>query len=474
MRLPRALHSGACRLLPAALACGITALSSVEHAQAVEVPSGFSTNTFHSGLDSPTSLAFGPDGYLYVSTFDDRIHALGDLDADGVADTSITFASGMFHPTGLAHDGSSLFVSYVGEVARYFDFDADHVADAVDTTLTNIPAGAGRNYDLTVGPDGWLYMGVGATTNLGQQSHPWSATVLRFTATGDTVEVLATGVRVAYDVAFHESGELFAADNGPSAESTFCYEAPDELNWIRAGEHYGFPDCFGFGDCVDVSAICSPAPCGIGDCDLGGCGPGVTDPLALFDPHASADGLSFGTGFADFGPDDLFVAEFGETAPSGGCTTGFGRRVSHVRLHQNGGSWAADPPEAFATGLGRPLDVAVGPDGALYVADYETGNIERVVKESTGVVAAPNSRRLRLGPNPASGSVRMAWNHVAESCLVEIFDVVGRRVAQLSTRGNEASWNLMDSSGARVSAGVYLARLRCGAPHELRKFVVTR
>ena len=199
------------------------------------------------------------------------------------------------------------------------------------------------------------------------------------------MEVYATGVRVAYDLAFNASGELFAPDNGPSADTTACFEAPDELNWIRPGLDYGFPDCFGFGDCVDVSDSCAPAPCGAGDCSFpgsgGGCDGSVTYPLALFDPHASADGVVFGDGFAGFGSEDLFVAEFGQTAPSGGCPTNFGHRVVRVRVYAEGSGWAAAPPEAFVTGLGRPLDLAVGPDGALYVADYLTGQVIRVFRE---------------------------------------------------------------------------------------------
>ncbi len=146
----------------------------------------------------------------------------------------------MSNPTGLLVLGDRVLVSFYGQVNAYRDTTGDYVADVVDTLLAGIPAGAGRNYGMALGPDGLVYLGVGAVSNLGVQAHPWSATILRFTPDGDSVEVYATGLRVTYDLAFHTSGALFAADNGPSAPpapwtAPFASEAPDELNWIRQG-----------------------------------------------------------------------------------------------------------------------------------------------------------------------------------------------------------------------------------------------
>jgi glucose/arabinose dehydrogenase len=441
---------------------------------AVTVPAGFTVTVFLDNLQMPSSLAFGPDGYLYVATLDDRVRAAKDLDADGIADTVVNFAAGMTNPTGLLHHDGALFVSYRGEVARYRDLNADHVADVVDTILTGIPVGAGRNYDLTSGPDGRIYMGVGAATNLGAQAHPWSATILRFTTAGDSVTIFATGVRVAYDLAFNQAGALFAADNGPSAESTLCFEAPDELNWIRQGHDYGFPTCFGVGDCADIGEFCVPPPCGAGDCDLGGCNATVTDPIALFDPHSSPDGLVFGSGFAGFGPGDLFVAEFGQTAPSGGCTTAFGHRVSWLSVSWDGMSWVASPPQAFVTGLGRPLDVAIGPDGALYVADYELGRVYRIQRQTLADAEITPVSSFALYPNPVRDRLHLAWQGPPDvSCAAMVYDVAGRRIVHLEKlTANAGSWNLLGPAQVRVRPGIYVLRLACGTRTAAKKFVV--
>ncbi len=317
-------------------------------------------------------------------------------------------------------------------------------------------------------------MGVGAATNLGEQAHPWSATILRFTTAGDSVTIFATGVRVAYDLAFNQAGALFAADNGPSAESTQCFEAPDELNWIRQGHDYGFPTCFGVGDCADLGEFCVPPPCGAGDCDLGGCDATVTDPIALFDPHSSPDGLVFGSGFAGFGPGDLFVAEFGQTAPSGGCSTAFGHRVSWLSVSWDGMSWVASPPQAFVTDVGRPLDVAIGPDGALYVADYELGQVYRIQRQTLAGAEITPVSSFALYPNPVRDRLHLAWQAPPDvSCAAVVYDVAGRRIVRLEQlTANTGSWNLVGPAQVRVRPGIYVLRLACGARTTAKKFVV--
>jgi hypothetical protein len=49
----------------------------------------------------------------------------------------------------------------------------------------------------------------------------------------------ADGLRNPFDFAFNDQGELFAGDNGPDID------LPDEINWIREGQQYGFPWRFG-------------------------------------------------------------------------------------------------------------------------------------------------------------------------------------------------------------------------------------
>jgi glucose/arabinose dehydrogenase len=169
--------------------------------------------------------------------------------------------------------------------------------------------------------------------------------------------VYATGLRNPYDVGFNAAGDLFATDNG---RDDLGWDAPpEELNLIRAGLDYGWPDCWtGY-----LEGLCAMRE----------------QAVATFTPHTSADGLAFyhGAQFPREYFDNAFVAVLGiiHLDPSDPE-----RGVWRVRLTPDGQggytsvtSWFLDLPD------GRPLDVTVGPDGGLYVADYENDAVYRIV-----------------------------------------------------------------------------------------------
>ncbi len=468
------------------LLLGLLAVSaSIATAQNLSLPYGYFDRRFAVTGAPPTALTFGGDGWLYVAEISGDVLAFRDTDQDGFADTSSVFATGIEGPLGIAGRAGRIYVSCRGRVVRYTDLDGDHVADTADTLVTSLPTGRHQNSGIAFGPDGDLYVTLGTITSLGVQSDSLSGTILRYTSEGAFVEIFAHGFRNPYDLAFNGDGELFATDNSPSADSTFgCEEAPDELNWIRRGRNYGFPYCFGTGDCYDVSAYCDPPPCGAGACQWGtGCSPSMTSPIWLLEPHCSSDGLVFGTGFAGYGPDDLFIAEFGQEDPTPDCPwSATGHKVVHVRLARRGHSWSAVSEEDFATGFFTPLDLAVGPDSALYVCDYLGQRINRIARAVAGAVpeGRPGSPlRFSLSPNPARGPVALRWEAIPPEgeIRVDVLDVAGRQVASLgSFRRPEAfatvRWGLADDAGRRVPAGLYLVRARTGSVSAVQKLLV--
>ena len=426
---------------------------------------GYGIQTYTSGPSLPTSLAAGPDDWIYVSQLTGTIKAIKDTTGDGLADTTVTFATGYSWTLGIAFHKGWLYLSKAGRLIRLKDTNGDHVADVADSLFNGLPTGQHQNNGIAFRAD-TLYVTVGSDQNIGTPGHPWSATILRFTETGSFIDVFAEGIRNPYDLAFHGNGSLFAPDNGPTGDPSFeCYEPPDELNWIRQGLDYGFPECNAFGHCADVKAYCNPQPCGNHDCEWGtGCDGSTEDPLHVFDPHSAPTGLAFGDGSPGFGVNELFVCLYGQDVYVAGCPTNFGHELHRVTLQWTGTEWSVLADDLFVDGLASPVDVLMGPDESLYILDFGDGNLYKL-KKATGVgvdlpaePAAPRPR-LAIAPNPAYGPARLHWlNDTEHTPKLTVIDVAGNLVRTLPAAAGEAVWDLRDDRGVRVRAGIYVVR----------------
>lgn len=447
----------------------------------ISVPPGYFAVTYASGLPRLTSLTFGPDSALYATQYDGKIFVLRDRDHNGAADTTITYTTGLTWPLGLTLNGGYVYVNSLGQVYRCRDTNGDYKSDEKILLITNLPTGRHWNTGVLFGPDGNLYVGLGSMKNLGVQPNPLCASIHRYTPQGVFIDQFAKGFRNPYGMAFHPSGALFCTDNGPGPDSLgFCQEPPDELNWVQEHRHYGFPDCIGAsGQCADVSAHCPVNPCTATQCEFdGGCVDSMQAPVRELDPHSSSDGLCFGTGFTGFDSDDVFIAQYGQSEVVAGCPTNFGHRVVRVRLHNSNGQWTADPAVDFATGIDHPLAVAVGPDHALYVSDFTTGNIIRIaaVGGSSGVDDSPPPAPgtplvFSVTPNPAVHAARVTLAQPGMRARAEVFNLAGRRVAT-AAEASEWTWDLRDLAGRRVAAGVYLVRVTSAGVSATRKLLV--
>jgi glucose/arabinose dehydrogenase len=234
-----------------------------------------------------------------------------------------------------------------GTISIVRDENGDGFHESRDDIVTGLPSdGENGNQQPAIGPDGRIYFGQGARTNAGvpgpgPADEPRNGAILRVRADGTGLEVFARGLRNSFDLAFTPDGELFATENGPDPSGPMPVAgAPDELNAILPGGDYGWPSHFGF-----------PPE-----------GSGTLGPVATFGGSTSSDGIALSTSPTSCGTEgDLFVAQFGSFIdPS------IGRRVVRVDLVGRRGVLV----EPFASDFGRPLDVAVGPAGDLYVADF--------------------------------------------------------------------------------------------------------
>jgi glucose/arabinose dehydrogenase len=167
-----------------------------------------------------------------------------------------------------------------------------------------------------------------------------------------------------------ETGELWASNNGRDLMGD--NRPPEDIYLVRDGADYGWPTCHS-GDIVD------PDLGSRGDCE------GVAQPVVEMQAHSAPLGITFYDGemFPAEYRGDLFIAFHGSWNRS--VPTGY----KVVRLPFEDGQ-PADAVEDFAVGWldrrnnnagGRPVDVLVGPDGALYVSDDKGGYIYRISYE---------------------------------------------------------------------------------------------
>lgn len=317
----------------------------------LKVLPGFSVSLVIKSLHNPTSLTFGPDGKLYGCDLTGEVWMANVNSGTGQVHAPDIFAKGFDKPVGLVWLGNRLYVSSLGKISYLQDLNADGQADSTTDIVTGLPV---RLYDdhqnngLAVGSDGHLYFGVGSTSNSQPETHANAASILRVSPDGSNLEVFATGIRNAYDLAFNSHNDLFATDNGPAG---FEPTPGDELNYIVQGGNYGFPKYYEYPP-LDSHTL---------------------GPVIVFPAHASPDGITFYTGhqFPAEYRDNAFVATFARG------------EIYRVQLLKTSSGSYTGQAEVFASGFLNSLDVTTGPDGNLYVADFGTGAIYRIAYSGT-------------------------------------------------------------------------------------------
>jgi glucose/arabinose dehydrogenase len=337
------------------------------------IPAGFDIAVYGSvGSSGVSVLTFGPDRNLYILTVDGQIFRLRDTNGDTVADARDLLygdEDNLFnHAVGMAFspDGT-LFVSDSGRISRVEDENRDGKFDLIKPIIEGLPSllyplhsNNGIAFDLF----GKLYVAVGSTTDHGPLKVNREASILRMNDDGRDVEVFASGFRNPYDLAFAPNGDLFTADNSPDQlDMTLRYLPPEELDHVRQGRDYGFPNAFGF---------MRPA------------GDESEPPITEFFTSVVSAGLVYysGDSFPPAYRDGVFVAQFGSAAAAPidrQLRNGFA--VVFVGLTPTAdGTYTGDfePFIVFNPGKARPVDVTVGPDDALYILEFSSGEVYRV------------------------------------------------------------------------------------------------
>ncbi|MBX7075325.1 MAG: c-type cytochrome [Pirellulales bacterium] len=328
------------------------ALTPEEELKAFRVPPGFRMELFAAEpqINKPLNMAFDARGRLWVtSTVEypyaapadraarDSVRILEDTDGDGRADRITVFADGLNIPMGVYPYRDGAIVFSIPNIYYLADTDGDGRAD--QRTLLYGPFGFDRdvhglNNAFRRGYDGWVYACHGfnneskVTAPDGSQVHMVSGNVYRFRADGSHIELFMRGQVNPFGMAFTPWGDIFTSD---------CHTKPIML--LMRGGYY---DSFG-----------RPHD-GLGYV-----------PLVMQHDHGSTAiaGAAYYTG-------DLFPPEYRGNLFVGNVMTS---RVNRDSLKITGSSLAAKEEADFVATDDpwfRPVDMQVGPDGALYIADF--------------------------------------------------------------------------------------------------------
>ncbi|MDH3413415.1 MAG: PQQ-dependent sugar dehydrogenase [Gammaproteobacteria bacterium] len=340
----------------------------------IQLPPGFKVEIWAHGMPGARMMTRGDKGTIFVGTRQiGRVYAVSD---NGNTRTHRIITEGHTQPNGVAFRNGSLYVAAINKVMRF---------DGVEDKLDSVPAPKDLTKDfglpsdghhgwkfLAFGPDGKLYVPVGAPCNRCEVHPDVHANIRRYNPDGTGMEIVARGVRNSVGFDFHpNTGELWFTDN--DADWLSEHGPQCELNRVsQPGENFGFPRCHGHG-------IIDPEFGTSGSCD------GVTLPAALMGGHTAPLGMRFYTGnmFPEEYRGSMFIARRG----SWNRTVNVGFDVVLGQLSADGKRAAISP---FMTGFldtaqntfwGRPVDVLVMPDGALLVSDDHNGAIYRITYE---------------------------------------------------------------------------------------------
>jgi len=346
-----------------------------------QAPAGFKVELYASELQGPRTIRLAPNGDFFVAeTRAGNIKVFRGRTADGKPEQVSVYASGLRQPYGIAFVPAGpnpqwLYVGNTNAVVRFPYKSGDLKASAEATTIVpDLPTGGHSTRDIAFSPDGKrLWVAVGSLSNVDDpdenKAELHRANILEYTTDGKFAKVYASGIRNPAGLGVNPTtGELWCSTNERDALGDNL--VPDYVTHVKEDAFYGWPWYY-MGDHQD------PRHAGKHP-ELRG---KILVPDVLVSPHNASLGLTFYTArqFPEEFRGDLFAAEHGSWNRA--YRTGY--EVIRVPL-QSG--HATGEFQDFLTGFvtpsgevwGRPVGVAVGADGALFVTDDGSHSIWRV------------------------------------------------------------------------------------------------
>ncbi|MCP4460087.1 MAG: sorbosone dehydrogenase family protein, partial [Cytophagales bacterium] len=234
----------------------------------IKLPDGFKIGVY-ARVENARSLALSPNGTLFVGNRGgDKVYAVQDTNGDKKADKKYVIASGLRMPNGVAFRDGDLYVADVSKLWKFENIEAS-LSNPPSPSLIykDYPRDAHHGWKyIAFGPDGKLYIPVGAPCNVCESKNELYASITQMDPDGSNREVYAKGIRNTVGFTWHpETGEMWFTDNGRDMMGDD--KPPCELNRITSSnQHFGFPYCHGgmylddsFGKGKDCEDFVSPA-----------------------------------------------------------------------------------------------------------------------------------------------------------------------------------------------------------------------
>ncbi|MCF7981718.1 MAG: PQQ-dependent sugar dehydrogenase [Pseudomonadales bacterium] len=340
----------------------------------LKVPGAFHLNRYATDVPGARMLLYTEAGDLLVTLpRSGAVMLLGrDNNKDGEADHKKLLLGNLNRPHGLALWRDWLYIAETDAIGRVlFNTETGSLSGQYQRIVQGLPEG-GNHWSKSIGfsSDGWLYLSIGSRCNVCIEKDPRRATMMRFRPDGSAGEVVATGLRnsVGFDWAPWD-GTLYATDNGRDLLGDDY--PPCELNRIEFGQFYGWPYINGFGDL---------------DPDQGEGKESMLakaiSPVFGFRAHNAPLGILFNR--SDKLPDHYHKSAFVALHGSWNRSTPDGYKLISLHWDEQDKITSHD----FLTGfekegdiIGRPVDIAQGQLGELYVSDDYSGTVYRIIYE---------------------------------------------------------------------------------------------
>ena len=336
----------------------------------IKLPPGFKI-AIYAEVSNVRSMVLSDNGTLFVGNrSEDKVYAVKDTNGDMVADITYVIDKGLKMPNGVALKDGDLYVAEVSRILKYENIEAN-LANPPEPVIIYDGYPTERHHGwkyIAFGPDGLLYVPVGAPCNICDEENEIYASLTRINVDQPVPEIVASGIRntVGFDWD-PKTDKLWFTDNGRDMMGDDI--PPCELNVItESNQHFGFPYCHG-GEVLDPKF-------GKGkSCN------DYTSPVWKFGAHVAPLGMSFyeGNMFPSSYENKIFVAQHGSWNRT--------KKSGYVIMAIDHDGTDASKAEVFASGWldeesqkawGRPVDVINMPDGSMLVSDDYADVIYRI------------------------------------------------------------------------------------------------